>query len=107
MELPILSEMLAPGQLHTEYSEDLPDEVVGWLIGMENGGCMWIGELPAAELACAGVSQHLHDKPFLWGAFVTPGVIEVTKIYMQEAAAEYDAVRIAAGIRARVAAKMQ
>lgn len=107
MELAALSTTLTPGEILTVESEDLPGEVIGWLIGRMDGSSFWIGQMIGADLTDAGVKLELHDEPTIWGAVIAPGSIEIVAAFTDEDYAEEWARFLAAGIKAEIARVMQ
>jgi hypothetical protein len=107
MELSALATALTPGEILAVESEDIPGEIIGWLIGRVDGSSFWIGQMISADLADAGITPELHDEPTIWGAVVSPGSIEIIAAFTDDDLAEEWARLIAAGIKAEIARVMQ
>jgi hypothetical protein len=107
MDFSTISTALTPGEIVAVESEELPGEIIGWLIGRVDGSSFWIGQMISADLTDACVIAELHDEPTIWGAVVSPGSIEIVAAFTDDDLAEEWARLIAAGIRAEIARVMQ
>ena len=108
MEQTFLNTPVLPGEILTHRTEGEDGEIIGWLIGDMDGNKVWIGQMVAADLALAGITDNAAEEPIIWIAAIRgPASLRIRGMIPDYDTAELFSKTLAETIRAQIGRVIQ